>query len=190
MPNWCDNKLTLRNCRPQEYIAFVKKYFDKQGDFDFNRVIPEPKRKKDCPSEFWVTPDSHVCQEKDKPWFDWYEWHCAMWGTKWNSDGTACMPIKEAAKLDPDSFRDFDIYFETAWSPAIPVIEALIEQCPAIDIVCSFYEGGCWFAGYIDETGVNYCDDSEVKDFAISECFAYPEDFMSDEDEEENNNEA
>ena len=47
--------------------------------------------------------------------FDWYDWSLANWGTKWN----ACNTV-----IDKDSKT---IYFDTAWSPAVPIFKALTE---------------------------------------------------------------
>lgn len=52
---------------------------------DFDLIIPEPRYKSDCPKECIVNKDSHIAEDKDRPWFDWYRWHLACWGTKWNA---------------------------------------------------------------------------------------------------------
>ena len=52
---------------------------------DFDLIIPEPRYKSDCPKRYQVNSKSHVEKDEDRPWFDWYEWHIANWGTKWNA---------------------------------------------------------------------------------------------------------
>lgn len=52
---------------------------------DFDLIIPEPRFKKDCPRDCLVNKDSHVEEDKDRPWFDWYTFHRNCWGTKWNA---------------------------------------------------------------------------------------------------------
>ncbi len=53
--------------------------------------------------------------------YTWYEWCIRNWGTKWN----AC---------DPDwCLEEGILYFQTAWSPPIPVIEALAEKYPDLE---------------------------------------------------------
>lgn len=82
---------------------------------DFDKIIPEPRSKEDCPAGCLITEKSHVVIEDDRPWFNWYEWHLAYWGTKWNAyDG-----YTEEGK----SYLTF--VFSTAWSVATPVITKL-----------------------------------------------------------------
>lgn len=57
---------------------------------------------------------------------DWYDWSCEHWGTKWNASLT---------KIVEDC-----VYFDTAWSPAIPAIEKLAKMHPNLDIEYSFSE--------------------------------------------------
>ena len=52
---------------------------------DFDLIIPEPRYKSDCPKKYIRNVDSCIEKDEDRPWFDWYEWHIANWGTKWNA---------------------------------------------------------------------------------------------------------
>ena len=52
---------------------------------DFDLIIPEPRYKSDCPKKYQVNKSSHIAEDENRPWFDWYEWHLAYWGTKWNA---------------------------------------------------------------------------------------------------------
>ena len=65
---------------------------------------------------------------------DWYDWSVANWGTKWNACNT---------HFDKDNKT---IYFDTAWSPAIPIYKALTEQNPNIGFCFEFAEEQ---AGYL-----------------------------------------
>lgn len=51
----------------------------------------------------------------------WYDWNVAMWGTKWNA-------------FEQDKIGDRVYEFETAWSGAGKVIEALIVMFPDLNI--------------------------------------------------------
>ena len=64
---------------------------------------------------------------------DWYEWCIANWGTKWE----AC---------DPE-IQNNVIVFETAWSPATPIIERLAQLFPQIDFIYKYFEPGFNLAG-------------------------------------------
>jgi len=57
---------------------------------------------------------------------DWYEWSCANWGTKWN----AC-----SSYVDGNS-----IFFDTAWSPPLPILQKLSEMHPEHSFLYSFSE--------------------------------------------------
>lgn len=46
-------------------------------------------------------------------YLDWYSWRCDIWGTKWNASETQVCD------------DDYSIYFETAWSPVIELMQTL-----------------------------------------------------------------
>ena len=74
----------------------------------------------------------------------WYNWNVANWGTKWN-----CGEVwsDRADDLATDGRTSYN--FETAWSPASPVIEALAEQFPTLTITHRYCEAGMGFAGEV-----------------------------------------
>lgn len=55
---------------------------------------------------------------------NWYEWSIQNWGTKWNAYGFG------------DRDTNDTIYFETAWSAPLPVLEKLAEKFP--DVIIDF----------------------------------------------------
>ena len=81
----------------------------------------------------------------------------------------------------PGLKKDIEMSFDTAWSPPTPVIEKLIADNPDLDIVCRYYEPGCWFAGIIDKYGEEEIGEDDIKDFATE---FFGEEF-DDEDEED-----
>jgi hypothetical protein len=84
-------------------------------------------------------------------YYDWYEWKCANWGTKWNCG--SYWPMSES----PGSF-EFGI--DTAWSPSIPVFTKLAEMHPSLAITVKYEERGNWFAGtVIYHDGVKVSDE-------------------------------
>ena len=50
----------------------------------------------------------------------WYSWRIRAWGTKWNAYDI--------------EFGQNEVSFDTAWSPPVPVIEALAAKYPAVNI--------------------------------------------------------
>ena len=86
---------------------------------DFDLIIPEPRYKSDCPKRYQVNSKSHVEEDKDRPWFDWYEWHIANWGTKWNAyDGYTIIGKTQLTFV-----------FNTAWSMPTQIYSLLGELC-------------------------------------------------------------
>lgn len=93
---------------------------DETHSIDFNKIIPEPEQESDCDKAYILNKDAIYSPTSieimdDRPWFDWYKWRIAHWGTKWNA--FAC--YTEIGK----SYITFK--FKTAWLPAIRIIEKL-----------------------------------------------------------------
>lgn len=91
---------------------------------DFDLIIPEPRYKKDCPKDCLMNKDSHVMEDKDRPWFDWYSWRNTYWNTKWGAyDGYTHVGKTYII-----------MYFQTAWSFAEPVAMKLAELGYDLDL--------------------------------------------------------
>ena len=58
---------------------------------------------------------------------DWYDWSVANWGTKWN----ACNSYGCDCEENPDATI---LYFDTAWSPAEPIVEELARRYPNLNV--------------------------------------------------------
>lgn len=94
MPNHVRNVIKIKGI-PEDKIEYVlhklaRKYHSEYTGkeeyiIDFDLIIPEPKLKRDCPAKYIVNSESHVEEVDDKPWFNWYDWRIAYWGTKWNA---------------------------------------------------------------------------------------------------------
>ena len=65
---------------------------------------------------------------------DWYNWCITNWGTKWD----ACHSGYEAAE------GTATYYFDTAWSPPEPVINAFLDQFPNVDMCYTYREEQGW----------------------------------------------
>lgn len=124
MPNHIKNVLKIKSLSQNEIEDVLNKYTEQldEGFFplncfiDFNKIIPEPKTKEECPEECLVTKDSCISIREDKAWFDWYTWHTKYWGTKW---GAYDAYIKIGRTY-------ITFVFNTAWSAPIPVIDKLV----------------------------------------------------------------
>lgn len=134
MPNWITNTLKFKTSTPQ---AIIDNYFNGE-EFDFEKIIPSPKKKEECPAEYYVNENSHIQLEDDRPWFDWYKWNCKHWFTKWG----ACNTAYEITN------RGIVVVFDTAWDAPYPIFEKLIEKYGnCIEIKC-YQEWGEKFYHY------------------------------------------
>ena len=129
MPNWVYNTIHVRGVKTEDIKEFVKKYFTK-SNFNFDKVIPQPTRKKDCPEKFYRKDEDCIEIEKNRPWFNWYDWRYANWGTKWN----ACDTCFDYQKGMTEIFIDFS----TAWNPPTPIFDALKRQNPHLKFEFDF----------------------------------------------------
>lgn len=131
MPNWINNELCIRGNKREDIDNFVKKYFT-ENNFDFNKIIPEPSSKEDCPKEY-ICDCKERCIEDTRGgnWFNWYDFRCDKWGTKWN----ACETRSEAS----EDGLTLDIYFSTAWTAPLPIFRELKKQNPNLRITFDYF---------------------------------------------------
>lgn len=125
MPNHVKTVLTFRSLTKDDIDIILQLIADpilhtSEGEIveygiDFNKIIPEPKTKEECPERYIVTIDSGIKEADDKPWFNWYDWHIDYWGTKWNAYDCYTLIGKSWIKF----------VFSTAWNVASPVIHKL-----------------------------------------------------------------
>lgn len=126
MPNWCSNDLIIEG-KPKDLSKIMKQLEVTKSEatsdhgetiFSCHKVIPRPA-------------------DKDN---DWYEWNVANWGSKWNTNNP---------HLDNSDWENGVIryYFDTAWSPIVPVIKALAKEHTKVLITYSYYESGSDFWG-------------------------------------------
>lgn len=126
MPNYVKNVVKFKNLKPKDTHIILdmlttpimdEDFKDVVLEFaiDFDKIIPEPRRECDCPEDCKVNKDSHIVEDKDRPWFDWYAWHNKYWGTKWN----ACNCSSQVGK------SYVILVFETAWNTPLPIINSL-----------------------------------------------------------------
>ena len=123
MPNWVKNRIEFE-CKDKKVLEDFINSISTKGEIDFNKIIPEPKTKKDCNPKYILKPDANIEPNPDKPWLNWYEWNCDNWGCKWNS----CY-AKTTGNV---------ITFDTPWSPPEPIIDKLAKMCMPLGINFEF----------------------------------------------------
>lgn len=122
---------------------------------DFDKIIPEPKIKSDCPKEFIVNKDSAIVPDAARPWFDWYKWRLHHWDTKWGAyDGYT---------LTGKSYVIF--VFSTAWSMAYPIMKKLTMLGYEFELKYADEDYGhnCGRLTYSREQGLTHYDEDSFK---------------------------
>ncbi|AEF85473.1 conserved hypothetical protein [Treponema primitia ZAS-2] len=120
MPNWCESCLKAEGDR-KDVDTFLSECFSAN----------ENKRK---------TLDFEKIIPLGEPGEDWYDQHRDNWGTKWNVSD---------CDIDDDG-GPVTVWFETAWSPPIPILEALTKKYTALSFTLEYNEGGMGFRGVFE----------------------------------------
>jgi hypothetical protein len=136
MPNWCNNSLTISHKDADTLDNLMAQVRAGDGDlFQYIKPMPEELRDTTSPS--------------DSP--NWYDWCCNNWGTKW-----------DACNVDYEEYDGIVTFaFDTAWSPPLPVYEALADM--GFEVQAYYVEFGMMYAGswHCDGDGIDeeYSDD-------------------------------
>ena len=164
MPNHCHNRVTIYGSgndtdETRAQIAKLKQIFEDESTF--GQIIPEPDwantplMSKDVQGlvydrgkvgELPMQPSAD--NKYHAPFFQstgraddrWYDWRLQNWDTKWHSYDVT------VTDDDPDQF---EVEFNTAWSPPEAVCSALREQYPDLAVSWFYDEPGCEIAGYL-----------------------------------------
>ena len=129
MPNWVKNVVKFKKVSPEDVdtiLFMIGRELTAEADdcytpervlytIDFNKIIPEPTDPSECPEKYLRTEDDHVGADPDKPWFNWYTWHCTYWGTKWSAMHGYSITTSD----------ELTLIFDTAWSAPMPIVNKL-----------------------------------------------------------------
>ena len=139
MPNHITNKIQFYG--EKNDISKVLELIKGEDEYiDFNKIIPMPNN---------IYQGNLGIEERKKYGKNnWYDWSIANWGTKWGA---------YYSRLDE---KDNALYFDTAWSSPIPILDALAKLCYQYNVSFS----GMWAD---EDRGHNVgvfesdCDDDE-----------------------------
>ncbi len=186
MPNWCVNQVDISGDEVEvaKLVEFVK---SDENSFTFENIVPPPATpmySSDCTHNkyvcgcesvaqpdpenegkfMWVIDGKKVeyhgkCPTHNEHSFsnhpdNWYNWNITNWGTKWSAAEVWNDRIDDDGKVDGHTSYNFD----TAWSPAEPVVAALAEKFPTLRIAHRYCEAGMGYAGE-----VLYADGVEIR---------------------------
>ena len=147
MPNYCNNVVEIRGP-----VQVVKALVDHR--LDFQKIHPYPKDldivagrsgADDSPEQIQLVA-AEESNLKKYGYKNWYDWCVSEWGTKWNAGGSdnADMQID----FDEDGDDSIALFqFDTAWAPALGVLQKLMDDHPELSIECRYHEPGVGFMG-------------------------------------------
>ena len=143
-----------------EYMRKLIKAYEKEKLFNAIKKMPKDQPNILLPKPFLATETS------DNPIIkDWYSWRVENWGTKWdiskNGDGFELEDFENQVKsfLDfqkqsPNIKLPYDIevhmYFNTAWSPPIEVLNATTFNKHIKSFELNYFESGQGYIGTCD----------------------------------------
>ena len=91
----------------------------------------------------------YIANEDKYGFQTWYDWSNHHWGTKWN-----------VGHWDADGFVDeacaLVMRFDTAWSPALPILVALAARYPVLSFELVYADEGGGFAGIATAQGDHF----------------------------------
>ena len=164
MPNHCHNRVTLYSSgndtdESRAQIQKIKQIFEDENCF--GQIIPEPDwnntpllssdnrygTKYGNDGELPVRSEdpfvTYRFQSTGRADERWYDWRVQNWDTKWD-----CYDVV-VTDDDIEHGGQFEVEFNTAWSPPEAICHALREQYPDVSISWFYDEPGCEIAGYL-----------------------------------------
>jgi hypothetical protein len=141
MPNWVFNSVDIHGTKEQidrfrkEALEYKSSYVeDVEGEdkFSFHAFITLPD------SKFMEYRETHGFvggNQSGDTEFNWYNWNTKNWHTKW-----------DACNVDYVSNNEENIHirFDTAWSPPMPVFEAMVDKFPELSFSIEWEEEQEW----------------------------------------------
>jgi len=147
MPNYCNNVVEIRGP-----VKVVKALVDHK--LDFQKIHPYPpeldivagRSGADDSPEQKALVAAEESNLKKYGYKNWYDWCVSEWGTKWNAGGdNDAMMVDYDEDVDNQGIALFQ--FDTAWAPALGVLQKLRDDHPELSIECRYYEPGVGFMG-------------------------------------------
>lgn len=129
MPNWCTNRLYVEG-DSQVIARLLSSIEGSDSEFDFNKVIAYPEKYAVLDNESTMYAGYNNGG---------YDWCITNWGTKWNA-------VEVSVGVGENWVS---ILFDTAWSPSLPVTDALATAYPELRFTHDYEEAGNDFSGKI-----------------------------------------
>ena len=166
MPNHCHNRVTFYPAgddieKAIKDIEQIKEMFEDENCF--TQIIPEPDwantpltaetagnwlhSKRGEVGELPVKSEdpfvTYRFKSTDCADDRWYDWRLQNWDTKWDAYDVV------VTDDDIEYGGQFEVEFNTAWSPPEAICSAIREQYPDVSVSWFYDEPGCEIAGYL-----------------------------------------
>ena len=149
MPNWCENKMTIRHTDP----SMIKRARDAwmSGQF-LSEFIPIPNDLKivsgrvgadDNPEQVLLV-SQQIINKAQHGYIDWYAFSTNEWGTKWD---IGYHKDEDNAPYNENQ-AEFTVRYNSAWSPPEAACFKLVAM--GFDITNYYYEPGMGFCGVFE----------------------------------------
>lgn len=137
MPNHVYNTLTATGS-PEAIKAFREKARHEDSIFSYWNFKTPPQESLDS-GEYHATHGFVAGERSGDTRNNWYNFNTREWGTKWDT-----YDLQEGLIQPKDRNTTFDVSFSSAWSPPLPVFEAICEQHPELDFDFYWEEEQGW----------------------------------------------
>lgn len=144
MPNHVDQDLFIRgNVNDLTlFIELAKDKKDKEEVISADSFLPYPEEFAKLDDEAYAARMLGDYSVKDGFNHGGYEWCCKHWGTKWGIYSSSLKSCKS-----DDNVGKLKYNFQSAWEPAILIIDAMSKQFPKLTFKLKYYERGRGFKG-------------------------------------------
>lgn len=132
MPNHVYNTMSVTGS-PEALKAFAEKAKHEDREFSYWNFVTPPQEALDS-GEYWATRGFVKGEKSGYTANNWYEFNVREWGTKWD---TYDLDVQVAPKA-------YYATFSSAWSPPMPVFQAMVEQHPDLEFDFSWEEEQGW----------------------------------------------
>ena len=156
MPNHVFNNIAVVGSE-EDILAFRAKASMNEREFSYWNFITPPAEAL-ASGEYWATRGWVAGKETGHTPNNWYEFNTREWGTKWDT-------YDLETSFAPQAFY---ASFSSAWSPPLPVFEAMAEQHPELTFTFSWEEEQGWGGEALGQSG----DFSIYKEWDIPESHA------------------
>lgn len=147
MPNWVFNSISVQG-HPEDVTTFLEHASkpspftpNELRQFNFHSFVTPPEDKVE---QYHTVAGYSGGEFVGDPDFNWYKWNNENWDTKWN----ACEEVVERGLGDYSL-----INFNTAWSPPMPVFNAMAEMFPNLKFDVEYEEEQGWGGTITYENG-------------------------------------